>query len=299
MNGNEKIIMTNTAVLLTVFNRREVTLAGLRTLRKAISKMPPEYHFDIFMTNDGCSDGTAEAVSNEFPDIKIISGDGTLFWSGGMRKAWTAAIEYSKYDFFLWFNDDAMLYEDALQILFETSKNVKTNSVISGAFCDDQGCVSYGGKTKNWKIIAPKAEEYQSIHWMNGNLVLVPRDVYEQIGMIDRIFVHGKGDYDYGRRAIKAGFSVYLTDSYVGETNRHDNPRQTPYKKGMGIYDRMKMLYSPRHSPITAFVFCKRHIGLITAMRVFIQSNLKAMFPQMNILIYKLGKRKRDVIDKI
>lgn len=290
--------MIKTAILLTVFNRREVTLSGLRSLRESISKMPPEYRFDIYMTDDGCSDGTAEAVSNEFPDIKIIDGNGALFWSGGMRKAWAAANECLNYDFFLWFNDDAMLYEDALRILFEASNNVKPNSVISGAFCDDQGRVSYGGKTKNWKLIVPKAGKYQSIYWMNGNLVLVPRAVYEQIGMIDQIFVHGTGDYDYGRRAIIAGFTVFLTDSYVGETNRHDNPRQTFYKKGMGIYDRIKILYSPRHSPIIAFEFCKRHIGLLTAMRVFIQSNLKAIFPQLSILIYKLGKAKREFIDK-
>lgn len=291
--------MIKIAILLTVFNRREITISGLKSLRKSISKMPSEYRFDIYMTDDGCSDGTAEAVSKEFPEIKIISGDGTLFWSGGMRKAWIAANECSRYDFFLWFNDDAMLYEDAIQLLFEANENVVPNSIISGAFCDDQGCVSYGGKTKNWKLIAPKSGDYQSIYWMNGNLVLVPRAVYEQIGIIDPIFVHGTGDYDYGRRAFKAGFAAYLTDRFVGETNRHDNPRQTPYKKGMGIYERIKILYSPRHSPITSFVFCKRHLGLLTAMRVFIQSNLKAIFPKMNIFIYKLGKTKRDIIDKI
>ena len=133
---------------------------------------------------------------------------------------------------------------------------------------------------------------------MNGNLVLIPRVVYEQIGMIDQIFVHGTGDYDYGRRAVKAGFTVYLTDSYVGETNRHDNPNQTPYKEDMRIYERFKILYSPRHSPVTSFVFCKRHLGLLTAVRVFIQSNLKAIFPQLSILIYKLGKAKREFKDK-
>lgn len=287
--------MERIAVLLTVYNRKEVTLLGLKSLFSQINKYKDKYAIDVFMTDDGCSDGTAEAVLNEFPDVHVVNGDGSLFWSGGMRKAWAAAIETAEYDFFLWFNDDAMLHEDALRILFESSENVESNSIISGAFCDDEGKVSYGGKTKNWKLIVPQKGEYQSIYWMNGNLVLIPRAVYESIGMIDEIFVHGSGDYDYGRRAIKAGFQVFLTDSYVGRTNRHDNPHQTPYKKGMGFSDRFKILYSPRYSPIPAFVFCKRHLGLFTAVRVFIQNHLKALFPQINMFIHNLGKKKREL----
>lgn len=286
------------AVILTVFNRNETTLAGLLSLYNAISKLSDEYCFEIFMTDDGCTDGTGEAVSTKYPGIHIIKGSGNLFWSGGMRLAWKTASDNDVYDYYLWFNDDARLYDDALQTLFKASENVKENSVISGAFCDEQSRVSYGGKTKNWKLIEPKAGEYQSIYWMNGNLVLIPRAVFEQIGMIDEIFVHGTGDYDYGRRAVKAGFKVFLTDRYVGETNRHDNPRQTPYKKSMRLYERFKVLYSPRHSPIASFVFCRRHLGLFTAMRIFIQSNLKAICPQTNMLIYKLGKAKRDIKEK-
>ena len=65
--------MIKTAVLLTVYNRKEVTLQGLRSLHKAIAYLREGYSFDIFMTDDGCTDGTAEAVSKEFSDIHIVA----------------------------------------------------------------------------------------------------------------------------------------------------------------------------------------------------------------------------------
>lgn len=79
--------MIKTAGLLTVYNRCAVTLKGLSSLYKAIENLGNGYTFDVYMTDDGCTDGTNEAVHEKFPNIHIIQGDGSLFWSGGMRKA--------------------------------------------------------------------------------------------------------------------------------------------------------------------------------------------------------------------
>ena len=59
------------AVLLTVFNRKEVTLRGLDTLYAAMKPVEGEYSFDVFMTDDGCTDGTPEAVKERFPENRI------------------------------------------------------------------------------------------------------------------------------------------------------------------------------------------------------------------------------------
>lgn len=290
--------MKNIAVLLTVFNRCDITLAGLRSLYKAISYLSNDYHFDIYMTDDGCKDGTKAAVSTVFPSVTIVEGDGNLYWSGGMRAAWSEAVKHNDYDYYLWFNDDAMLFEDALVSIFKASESLSQPCIVTGAFCDNQGVVSYGGKSRNWKLIAPIKNKYQPVHWMNGNLVLISKNVYKTIGMIDTVFIHGTGDYDYGRRAAKAGFDVVLTDVFVGQTNRHDDPNYVPYKQNMNIIQRFRVLYSPRFSPIPSFIFSYRHIGLFDAIRVFLQSNLNAVFPFLKKYIYKIGKYKRSIKER-
>ena len=52
--------VTKTAVLLTVFNRREMTLVSLRTLYAAIDRLGPGYAFDVYLVDDGSTDGSGE-----------------------------------------------------------------------------------------------------------------------------------------------------------------------------------------------------------------------------------------------
>ena len=230
--------MIKTAVILTVFNRREVTLKGLRTLYRAFEELQNEqpyesYHFDIYMTDDGCSDGTADAVKGEFPDVHIIQGDGNLYWSGGMRKAWQTAIHSSeKYDFYLWFNDDAELYENALVIMFDSHSYSDKKSIISGAFCDSKGNASYGGRDRKSNILTPH-NVLRPIFLMNGNLV------------------------------------------------RHDNDIEPFLDPKYSLGKRMSLLYSNKHSAIKSFIFCKRHFGIVKALRVIVMQNIYAICPQL------------------
>ena len=103
------------AVLLTVFNRKDKTLQCLSQL---FDQLPVEdIQIDVFLTDDGCTDGTAEAVENLFPSVHILEGSGDLFWNRGMLMAWKAAADARDYDAYLWLNDDTFLYEGTLTSL--------------------------------------------------------------------------------------------------------------------------------------------------------------------------------------
>lgn len=61
------------AVLLTCFNRKNKTLACLKSLFGII----PNCH--VYLVDDKSTDGTSEAIKQNFPQVKIIKGDGNLF----------------------------------------------------------------------------------------------------------------------------------------------------------------------------------------------------------------------------
>lgn len=269
--------MIRVAIILTVFNRREITLNGLRSLKKSILALGGNYSFDIYMTDDGCNDGTSEAVANEFSDILIIKGNGSLFWGGGMRMAWKTALKSStEYDYFLWFNDDVDLYDNALIELFEHQDK---NSIIVGAFCNHQGQTSYGGKNGN-TLICPIGIT-QKVELMNGNLVLVPNCVYKTIGMIDKRFLHGEGDYDYGLRAKRAGFQLLLTSHYVGIAERHDEFIPKCYSKDISFRKRWMLLHNPIYSPTNHFYFNMKYKGIMSALYSFIICYLGVISPSI------------------
>lgn len=271
--------MIRTAVILTVFNRREITLQGLRTLFQAIEYLGEGYDFDVYMTDDGCTDGTVESVASEFSSIQIVHGDGNLYWGGGMRKAWQEAIESGKkYNYYLWYNDDALLYKSALNIIFDSNNIAGGNSIISGAFCDKKGNISYGGRNSNDIKLAPNGE-IQELKYMNGNLVLIPSIIFYAIGMIDKRFVHSSGDFDYGLRAIKKGFHVYLSNQYVGTTERHDEYIPKYCQKGLTFFKRWKLLHSPIYSPWGQFLFNYKYKGLLSALYTLFASYLGIFSP--------------------
>ena len=56
---------------------------------------------------------------------------------------------------------------------------------------------------------------------MNGNVVLVPRSVREQVGPLDGRFQHNMSDMDYGFRAVKAGFDIVVARQAIGTCRKN------------------------------------------------------------------------------
>ena len=81
--------MSNTriAALLTRHNRRDKTTACLKSLRDQAGLAELGVSLQVFLVDDGCTDGTATAALEIWPEAEIIKGDGHRYWCGGMRKA--------------------------------------------------------------------------------------------------------------------------------------------------------------------------------------------------------------------
>ena len=80
---------TRVAAVMAAYNRRELTLECLRSLR---AQHVPDVTLDAFVLDDASTDGTGEAIAEQFPDVTVLHGDGKQYWNGGMRRAFGAAI---------------------------------------------------------------------------------------------------------------------------------------------------------------------------------------------------------------
>jgi len=244
------------AALITCFNRKTKTLDCLKSLFEINSDL------DVYLVDDCSTDGTSVAVKSFFPNVKIIQGDGSLFWSRGMYTAWKEAI-INDYDYYLWLNDDIIIYPSALEELFICSEQNK-DSIISGLVEDkNKEEILYGGYDIYKKIIK-QSDSSQQIIYMNGNIVLIPKKIVKSIGIIDPIFQHDLGDIDYGLRAQKAGYYVYSTRIAIASGYKNDSCRVRMW--GTTVKNRFKKLYTPLGSPPNInFYFRKKHFGLFNA----------------------------------
>lgn len=213
-----------TAVLITCHNRKPKTLACLAALfNQALS---PEVTIDVYLVDDGSTDGTAETVQQAYPQVKILQGDGSLFWNGGMRKAFAEALKQD-YDYYLWLNDDTILYPEAIGTLLATFHNLVeqgyVHSIVVGSTQDQEnGAHTYGGvlQGNGWHpfqfpVVKPH-ETAQRCDTMHGNCVLIPRKVAQIVGNLDPTFNHYGADLDYGLRAKRQGCTVWVGPGYAG-----------------------------------------------------------------------------------
>jgi GT2 family glycosyltransferase len=243
---------------------------------------PKKHTIDAYLVNDGCTDGTPEMIKEKFPQVRIIQGDGNLFWNRGMHLAWETAAKTQDYDYYLWLNDDTVIYPHAIEKLIICSQNENNQKIITGSTCssDDKNKITYGGKLLKKGTVKPNGQK-QHCDYFNGNIVLIPKYVYEFVGKNDRLFHHALGDFDYGLRAKKSGIESIIAPSVLGECDEHKdllawcNPK-TP------ILKRLKLHYTPLgNHPVEFFKYEKRHNGLLMACFHFCTSHLRVLIPEL------------------
>ncbi|MDE7397075.1 MAG: glycosyltransferase family 2 protein [Muribaculum sp.] len=269
--------MARIAVLLTVHNRKEKTLRSLRLLYA--QSLPEGCSIDVYLTDDGCTDGTRQAVAAEFPQTVIIDGDGILYWNRGMYRAWAAAASTCDYDFYMWLNDDTMLKPDAIKTLLNAATTCR-DSVIVGAVCssDQKPVVTYSGYAKG-RLVVPDGRVHRC-ETFNGNIVLIPRAVYRVLGNLDYTYIHALGDVDYGWMATRAGMACYVTGDYVGVCDK--NPEKPAWQRAdVPLRQRWASLHSPLGyaPPAQMFHYNYKNFGLPTAVRVFVTNHIILLFP--------------------
>ena len=230
--------------------------------------------------DDGCKDGTPDAIKLDFPQVTIIQGNGNLYWNRGMLLAWETAAEVNDFDYFLWLNDDTFLLKNGLETIF---KETFLTSIVCGATKSQlTQKATYGAFiSKPQKLLIPNGK-YQNADYCNGNCVLIPRYVFEKLGNLDPIFQHALGDFDYSLRARKKGVEIKVAPEFVGFCESHEiTPKWR--SNSLNLLNRLKNLYTPLSGcyPPEFFVFDKRHYGIFPACLHFFSIHLRSICPKL------------------
>ena len=245
----------NIAVLITCHNRKHKTIKCLEYLFK--QKKIKDINIKVFLVDDASTDGTKKSIENLFPLVKIIRGNGNLFWGKGIALAWEKSLKYKKkFNYYLWLNDDTYLFPDAIKNLLMCKNIVSSDEFISvGSTCDDNlkkrtygGFINLKNKIRVFKnkIVYPN-KNFQFIHGFNGNIVLIPHKAFIKIGKFDKSLTHYFGDIDYSIRAFKKNIPILLAPNFIGICNAD--------KKIINIDN----LFLNKEIVKTGWIFCKKH----------------------------------------
>lgn len=268
------------ATIITCFNRKNKTISSLTHLFNAEKKYNTQHtqnsiELSIFLTDDGCTDGTADAVSAicTGKNIHIIQGNGNCYWAGGMRLAWKEALKAEKdWDFYLLLNDDTLVSMSVFDELFAThAYSLKTYGkpgLYSGIVCDtnDENRITYGGEKfhsnaqgKSYNINPSKTP--QEVDMTNANILLVDKNIVKKIGIFYDGYIHGCADYDYSMMAKKNHFPTLTTAKVCGKCEYDHLSGLSEIQKliSMNLKQRKEYVYHPTHSDKDYLLFVRRH----------------------------------------
>lgn len=275
----------NVAALLTCHNRKAKTIACLESLYRAV--VPPAYQIDVYMTDDGSTDGTGKTVKELFPQVNVIQGDGSLFWAGGMRLAWKTAIDGKQYEAYLLINDDVILHRNFMLNLLKAEAHSLAETgkkgIYSGATVDGTtGQVTYGGSVitqnhliMNMQKLAP-ASYTQRCDLANANVLWVSGCVVEEIGIFEKRYTHGIADYDYSLRAMKNKIPLWLAPDVCGVC---DNDHEKNWKTGVSLKERILWMKSPKGLACSEYMFYIKKYFPAYLPYSFIMMWMKILFP--------------------
>ena len=102
------------SILMVNWNTREMTLACLRSL----FEQTRETSFEVIMVDNDSKDGSAEAITREFPTVRLLAEK----HNHGFAKATNMAADVARGEYFLLLNTDTVVLDGAIDKLMAFSR---------------------------------------------------------------------------------------------------------------------------------------------------------------------------------
>lgn len=204
-------------IAFAVHNRREITLLCLRSLAR-IDAENLDVH--IVVVDDGSTDGTSEAIAEEFPQVEVVKGDGNLWYTEGTNVGVRAALNHNP-DYVLMMNDDQVFDSKFLKYMVETAeKNPRTvvgsllllwdtpHKLFQVAPVWD----TWQGDWRHWEqqTVWTIPTKPWNVDLIVGNCLLVPTEAIRRHGVMNSERYINFGDAEYTPRLKRNGWKLLI-----------------------------------------------------------------------------------------
>ena len=204
-------------IVAPVHNRKALTLLCLQSLLRINSN---GLDVGIVIVDDGSTDGTSDAIREQFPDVDIVNGDGELWFTEGTNVGVRRALERDP-KYILLMNDDQVFDDDFLVTLVETAERNPRSVVGSLLLLWDMPhkvfqiapvWSTWHGGWRHWQsqTVWTVPEKPWKVDLIVGNCLLVPAEAMRECGLMNSKRYPNFGDAEYTPRLRKAGWKLII-----------------------------------------------------------------------------------------
>ena len=298
------------AILFTCYNRIEKTRGCIQTIEDAIA-YANAHGIDIeeewYIADAGSDDGTNDMLSDVIDVSKLhMRVENDVYYSQGMRIAMEMCKEDNQkreFDYVFMINDDVSFDKKFLYKMISKYQekandgeveDTSENTIYVGATCSEANKQSYGGARYDKPVskkngLVPRSIHYSMVkinddnltcHTFNANCVMIPYNIFMACDIMDKAYVHGLGDFDYGMSLYREENNIVSTDFYVGVCD-NNSKTGTWLDKSLGRKARVRALNSVKGAPTKKwFYYLNKHFGFATAV-------VHSVSPYVRILLKK------------
>jgi GT2 family glycosyltransferase len=211
------------SILIISWNTRTITRNCLLSVREGLGEFPAE----IILVDNDSSDGSAEMVAEEFPEVQLIRNPKNV----GFAAANNQAMEIATGEFFLLLNSDTLVLDNVLQqSVAYLESNPKVGIMGCRVLNHDKtlqvSCSRYPSFLnlllmtagldrlskprwfQRYRFPLASPNQQQSVDTISGCFLMIRSSTAEQVGFMDDGFFFFGEETDWCRRVKISGWDI-------------------------------------------------------------------------------------------
>jgi len=260
------------SVVIVNWNTREI----LRDCLVSVEAHLKSVSHEIVVVDNASSDGSAEMVSAQFPQVHLIRNAENV----GFARANNQAMKMARGDWFLLLNSDTLMTDDSVARLFS---RVRLEPHLGVAHCrlmlpdgrlqhstyrfpslklalfEDLGFYKVLPASRRGDVLLAgywQHDEERDVDWVSGAFMLLPREVFKKTGgFSEAYFMYGE-DMEWAYRIREAGWRIrYYPDASITHLDHSSSALRWGDRRVTICIERQLEIYKQRRGRFRAGLF--------------------------------------------
>ena len=265
---------TDLSVIVVTYNTHEMTLECLRAVIISVK----ELRYEIIVVDNASTDGTADAIREMFPQVRIIANER----NAGFGAANNQAMREAHGEFFLLLNSDAFPKGDAIAVLVEFLRKNPRVGLVGPRVLNADGslqvsCHPFPSPGFAWLENLWLSRGYnrwahddvRRVDFVIGACMLLRRKVFNEVGGFDvRFFMYAE-EADWQRRMQDLGWETVFVPSacvtHLGGASGADEKAAV----NRHFFDSLD-IYQRKHHGLAGLISLRCAMAIGCLLRVFL-----------------------------